>query len=359
MISDPHVLFAGMRPGPDSPLVSRANALRRVGVKVAIENKQGGFFAWLAQVLRADVVVAAFYGGMSPTRVRRLAAAAVLGRSIVRWWVGTDVLRCMADPSTRRMASRLDRIISKNLTGAPHLVAELGSLGICASCIPSPTDAVPAVVTSAGPIPRGILTYLPTDRAEFYGAAMVERMVEANPDMRFLIVGDTSRALLAEYSNVDNLGWVEDLEAVYGRIGCLMRLTEHDGMPRMVLDCLLRGRYVISPWPYPGVWQARSEKEVQQALDRFRGTDAPNFTGAGAAHRLLTPDPASRFRDAICDQATRRNFAGRAAALGLLVRASFGSIPERRKVRQRVESPNEPSEQCSPTDVSTRAVSLE
>ena len=50
----------------------------------------------------------------------------------------------------------------------------------------------------------------------------------------------------------------------------MLRLTEHDGMPRMVLDCLLRGKYVIFAWPCPGCWLARNEEEVQQRIDEFR-----------------------------------------------------------------------------------------
>src|SRR5205823_1878828 len=139
---------------------------------------------------------------------------------------------------------------------------------------------------SGQPVPKSLLVYLPSSRLEHYGEPLVRRAVEANPDVEFVVVADDTHAL-AGYPNVRSLGWVEDMGPILGQVGGLLRLTEHDGLPRMALECLQRGKYVIYSWPCPGCWLARTPAEVQQRIEEFRQAQDINREGVAAAERML------------------------------------------------------------------------
>ncbi|HEY6904748.1 MAG TPA: hypothetical protein VI216_10615, partial [Candidatus Acidoferrales bacterium] len=235
--------------------------------------------------------------------VKRLALAVALGRPAIRWWVGSDVLYCLQDPVSRDRARILAGFFARNIAVAPNLVEELSSIGIHASVIPSVVDlGLSRAVSTSRFCPTRVLVYLPTTRRAFYGEAVVERAIRANPDLHFLVVGDEEHRF-RRARNVESLGWVSDMKPVYDRVGCLLRVTEHDGLPRMVMESLLLGKYVIYSGQLPGTWRARTYEEVQQGIDRFRDSMALNAEGVAAAKGLLTPPPEIDFlrelRDAI------------------------------------------------------------
>lgn len=292
------VVLTGMRPAPATPIVSRAESLRRVGVCAEIFEQGGGWRQWRRSVGAADCILVACYGN-SKSLVRRLAYAVVSGRPVVRYWVGSDVWNCVRDTATRAACLAMDRVVTLNIAGSPHLVEELSECGIKSTCIPASLDFDPYERTIQNEKQSDVLAYLPVDKHEFYGGPIIRKVVESYPETQFHIVGDKEGTLLTEYSNVINHGWLDDLEPVFEQVGCLLRPTQHDGLPRMMLEFLLRGKYVVSPWGYPGCWTAKSEDDYLQAVERFLAINGPNLEGAHQVRELLTPDPAERLRDAI------------------------------------------------------------
>jgi hypothetical protein len=138
------------------------------------------------------------------------------------------------------------------------------------------------------------LVYLPSSRKDFYGFDVVRQVVEDNSDVEFVILADETHCL-ADHPNVLSLGWVDDLNDIWDRLGGLLRITAHDGMPRMVLDALLREKHVIYAWPLAGCRLARRVDEVQAAVREFKSLRTVNRAGLAAVHELLTPNPAVRF----------------------------------------------------------------
>ncbi len=67
------------------------------------------------------------------------------------------------------------------------------------------------------------------------------------------------------------------MKPVYDRVGCLLRVTAHDGLPRMIIEALLLGKYVI----------------YSHHLDRFRRAASPNTGGITAISAFFTPRPRS------------------------------------------------------------------
>ncbi len=203
------VLFVGELPVPHSSSVSLARALSREGFTIefweAVRPKSTA--RWIKSVRESDVIIVVKYDGADPFLVRQLSLAVTLGCPIIRWWVGTDVLYCLEHERAAKQARSLNRIVSRNVAVADHLVEELSTMGISAMTIPSIVEL--NQFACDGPLdhglPKGILVYLPTDRREFYGLEIVRQIVVANPDLQFVVVADQEH-VLACYPNVPQSG---------------------------------------------------------------------------------------------------------------------------------------------------------
>ena len=293
------VLLLGSDPGASSPQGSLRRALSRCGVVTGFTEPTDGKCRsrWyrLTLLLNADAIVVLSYGALPMLTLRKLALAAAIGVPIVRWWVGSDVLNCLRMDRVKRSALLLDTLVAANVAVAPHLVGELRTIGISATCVPSFVDDSRE---NGGPwnpeVARRVLVYLPNTHADFYGADLVGEVIRANADLSFVIVADREHRF-AGLSNVESLGWVDEMENVYRRVGILLRVTKHDGSPRMVLDAMLRRRHVIFSGCFPGCWLARTFSEVHERLAMLRTLRGPNDEGRAAAIELLTPPPAERF----------------------------------------------------------------
>jgi hypothetical protein len=323
-----HILLGGEKPVKSAPTVSLARALRSQGIDVEFSHAAESLstVSWVSAISQCDVILWVGYQGPDLHWVKRLALAVALGHTVIRWWVGSDVLSCLRDPACRARARILASFSARNIAVAPHLAEELSSFGIRAVVVPSVIDLD---LGSRRSLPGSscrdrVLVYLPAARRAFYGEAIVERVIRANPDLTFVIVGDEDHRF-GGVANVESLGWVGDMKPVYDRVGCLLRLTEHDGLPRMVLEALLLGKYVIYSGQLPGTWRAKTFEGVQQALERFRASASVNTDGVRAAKGLLTPPPEVAFlreiRDSLPGPGLGKRIRAFLRAIDLTVRA--------------------------------------
>lgn len=236
-------------------------------------------------LMRNEIVLLVKYDRSDKFLQRQLNLARLFGCMIVRWWVGSDVLYCLRSEAEARASQALDRLVDLNLAVAPHLVEELAAIGIRAEFSPSVCNLSTGEAGPPTVLPRSVLVYLPSNRKDFYGHDLVAAAIEKNRDLEFVIVGDESHALSA-FPNVCSLGWIEDMGEIWPRVGVLLRMTEHDGLPRMVLEALANSRYVIYAWPLDGCWHARSCDEMLRYLECFKGTTEPNAAGPLAAQNI-------------------------------------------------------------------------
>ena len=280
-----------------------AGALGRLGFECHFARAFWGVAAtatWLREVRRARAVVVVMYSPPCASLLYKLALAGAMGRPVLRWWVGTDVLNCLQEKLPRWRTRMLDRLVSVNVAVAPHLVDELASVGIKAQFIPSILDdeSGRGLDRPCDAPKRSLLVYLPSERHTFFRQDIVRRAIEENQDIEFVVVADDEHSL-SDLPNVRSLGWVEDMQTVWPQVGGLLRITKHDGLPRMVLECLLRGKYAIYSWPLPGCWLARTFDEVQEKIGLFRNVTTANDSGIQAARRICTPDPNEAFANVI------------------------------------------------------------
>jgi hypothetical protein len=310
-------LFAGESPVKSAPLLTLSNALKPYGINSRFSDGQEAISTdgWLRLVRACDVIVYVGYDGPQWYAIRQLALAAALGKPIVRWWVGTDVLQCVTAPANGRRARLLDRLCTRSVAVAPHLSKELAGIGIRAAVVPSVVNpSFMALPEPKGPIPSGVLAYLPADRGSFYGEEILARTIRANPATPFLVVGD-DRHRFRGHANVESLGWVQDMAPIYSRTGCLLRMTQHDGLPRMVIEALLLGKYVISSHEFPGCWLAKDAEDVQKWLSLFRTCESVNGEGARAMRELFTPPPGVQFADALKKAVQQQSVPARLSAI--------------------------------------------
>jgi glycosyltransferase involved in cell wall biosynthesis len=232
----------------------------------------------------ADVVylVGGQIGRLSRPHLLRLA----LRQPIAMHWAGSDVLYARRVHAAGRVAPSLARNVT-HWAGAPWLAEELRPLGVDARWLPHSWVDPPATLpplSSPEESPLTVLTYLPEQRAAFYGAGTVLRLARALPEVQVLVAG--ARGLSGEIpSNLRCLGWVDDMAPLYARSHLLLRLPRHDGLSFMVQEALAFGRFAVWSYPFPGVTQATRPEDaiaaVKDAAERHsRGRLSLNEAGA-------------------------------------------------------------------------------
>jgi hypothetical protein len=301
-----YVVIVGEKPTIPAPSYTLSKSLARLDIETRFADaNQMSRAEWLRLLKGASAIVLVSYAELGTYLVSQLATAVALSIPIVRWWVGTDVLNAISSKSGKRNAQRTDWIVSKNVAVAPHLVDELATVGIRAQYVPSviDTDMSSIVMADWAQGTKPVLVYLPGRRKKFFGIDAIEPVVVSNPDLTFIVVGDETHSL-ARHPNVESLGWVADMSPLYLRAGCILRVTEHDGLPRMLIEAMLRGLYAIYSWPLLGSWQARSAVQIDAALARYRSATRPNIEGRLAMLSLLSEQPDQKMSSIIGEAAT-------------------------------------------------------
>lgn len=317
------VLFAGERPVRSAPSLTLARALEEHGIR----SRFSGDLEWTStrewlQLARESSVLIVVRDDPGSFFLRQVCLAVAHGTPAIRWWVGTDVSLALENARTRQSGRSLQRVLSRQIAVSPHLVEELATMKLRAEFIPSVLDpGLPPRILDH--VPKSLLVYLPGSRRDFYGESTIRRAIEAYPDIEFVVVGDQTHSLSC-YANVRDLGWVSDMEPAWNRVGGLLRVTRHDGMPRMVLDALRRGKHVLYSWPFPGCQLTRTDDEVLDGIAKFRETGCINLRGMSEVKRIMDPAPAEQFAHVIRESAVgghilRRVSAARCAATQTLL----------------------------------------
>ena len=123
------------------------------------------------------------------------------------------------------------------------------------------------------------------------------------PEVTFLAVGGEGEGA-SHPPNVNYLGFVDDMAALYPRVSALLRLTPHDGLPKMVLESLACGRNVIWSFPFPHCNHAKNVVDALDSLVSLRSSRKLNREGADFVKREFPFDRianqlASTIRDVI------------------------------------------------------------
>jgi hypothetical protein len=283
-----------------SPLITLADGIKSEGAEVIFADLSKISTAELIKLyLTVNLVVIQLYGQLGDYEKRQLAIGAILGVKITRNWAGTDSLNVISIPSIRSTALSVNKILSENITTTHQgIVDELDSVGIQCSLLPQLTDFNLDLGQNEKTLTKNnVLVYLPSSKRKFYGADFIEKLIIKFPKVTFTIVADVDH-VFSNYNNVNSMGWVNKTEmlSVWDKIGMLIRVTEHDGYPRMILEALGRGKYVIHNNPnIEGVWFADNQEAIETCLNRYIQQHQINEEGMAIFNRLKHKKPNSVY----------------------------------------------------------------
>lgn len=200
-------------------------------------------------------------------------------------WIGSDVSSFLASPRWSKAAGPLlNLLVPRHLAEAPNLRRELRTVGIHARVQPKGMRSFDGVETPPLPDRPCAVAMLRPDRFDFYGGNKVLEMAAAAPDIHWLVLANDGAGLPA-MPNVEYLGDVEDIDAVFRRATVLVRLTRHDGLSKMVLEALARGRHVIWSQPLPHCHRARTAAEALPQLRSIVASRHLNLRGSDYVRR--------------------------------------------------------------------------
>ena len=191
-----------------------------------------------------------------------------LGVRVILHWIGSDILLA------KRRSLHASRVLknSVNVAVAPWLKEELEELGVPV------TDIVPLVPPELSqgvellPLPEKfrVLYYLPSGREHIYHSEVPAEIAGEYPDIEVLVVG--GGRLRGFRGNIVELGRLPrgEMRKVYRDTVVLVRYTEHDGMPLMVLEALAYGRYVIFNKPFDHVAYVEDKVELLEKIGELK-----------------------------------------------------------------------------------------
>jgi len=206
-------------------------------------------------------------------------------KRVIIHWMGTDVTKAIAKVENNEVDERY--IHAEHYTVAPWLREELSTIDIDAKVL---SIAAQEANIEIKPFPEKftVLTYLPENRADFYGKPALIRAAKTFPEINFIVVGDL-KPFEGAPVNVEFKGWTKNVDAYIESSVALMRFMEHDGMSYMVIDTLARGRYVLYNRNFPGV-------EYVQTLDDLIDAIASLKQRFDAGNLPLNKEVASRIQ---------------------------------------------------------------
>ena len=163
---------------------------------------------------------------------------------VIMNWVGTDVIK-----STQ--AFKNNTYVSKYKDEAIHfcevdwIKEELSEIGIKAEISNFASFDRVFDLKSTNNKRLRVLSYIPDNRAEFYGIKDILELARSFTNVDFIIVGGDSKAYEPLPKNYKAIGWIKDMGPIYDQVDICIRHTEHDGLSTFVLEGLARGKVVF------------------------------------------------------------------------------------------------------------------
>jgi hypothetical protein len=193
-------------------------------------------------------------------------------------WIGTDVYRIITDGPIKRF---FKKIILKfpnvhSIVVSENLKKELEQINVSSEVIPLTklkfTDEIP-------PMPEkfSVLTYVPKDRWKFYYGDMIIELSRKLPEVDFHILASGKE--LTRRQNLFFYDFEKDTTPFYKKCSVLLRLTEHDGLPKMVLEALSYGRQVLWNQSFPHCYKVTNSDECIEVLNKLRLNSSINYDG--------------------------------------------------------------------------------
>lgn len=165
-------------------------------------------------------------------------------KKIMMLWQGTDVLLAQKRAKDSSINSKyID--YSTHFSDSKYLIEELQEIGINANLL-----YFKHLDSHITPVERyeciSVYSYIAEGKEEFYGLDVLLPIFEKFPEIEFKIFGTNGKSY-PKFANVTYYGWVDNdtYQDISIHTPIFIRLTEHDGYSRSVLEALSFGNEVI------------------------------------------------------------------------------------------------------------------
>jgi len=204
-------------------------------------------------------------------------------------WIGTDVYRFSNDSFIKKQMKKLLILSSgiHNLVVNELLKNELDDIGFH-------SDILPLIklnfVKDCPPFPEkfSVLTYLPKERWEFYRGDMIIEIAHLLPEIDFYVL--SSEKIYNKPANVLIYDYLEDMSIAYKQCSALLRITEHDGLSKMVLEALSYGRHVMWSSPFPHTHFVDSVQNAVTTIKKLKSNSDYNLEGKKFVEQNYNPE---------------------------------------------------------------------
>ncbi len=204
-------------------------------------------------------------------------------KKIINHWIGTDVLIACTNKKYKFYAKMCDMMVSKQLVVSTNLKTELEQIGIetdkIIPIIPKFTSNAIAKIENKNKR-FTVLTYLATERPEFYGYGKILKLAERHSDIDFWILTGKFDAR-KERKNIRYINYVQpnEMNDIYDKCHVLIRNVTHDGLPKMLIEALQKGLHVIYNFPFSHTLYCTTLNEIEAQILKLKNNYQINHAG--------------------------------------------------------------------------------
>lgn len=163
---------------------------------------------------------------------------------IIMNWVGTDVLKAIeAFKANKHQQHYIDRAI--HFCEVDWIQEELKEIGVNAQVVNFAAFNKTFELKEAVSKKLSILSYIPEKRSDFYGMKTMIQLAKKFPDVQFTLAGTKGLDYAPLPNNLNALGWVTDMNAIYNEVHACLRFTDHDGLSSFILESMARGKKIL------------------------------------------------------------------------------------------------------------------
>jgi hypothetical protein len=222
-----------------------------------------------------DIILGAYFHSAWPWFVK----GKIKRKKTICHWVGSDSVLASLDLKRKVQTKIFTKFIDINIAVSSRIKDELAEKGIESIELFHGSDIQPEEL----PMPKriGALIYFIEGREKLYG---VDRAVEISENLDyvdFYFVGHFNPEKYNKKYKKDNLhflGFV-DLNELWPKISAVIRMTQHDGFPKIIVEAYSKGRYVIHNYPLPGVILCETNEDVVYELIKIQNENVLNKEG--------------------------------------------------------------------------------
>ncbi len=232
-------------------------------------------FPNIREIKELDIIYGSFFQSSWPwffvSKLRR--------KKTMCHWIGSDSLLANKNFIRKLQRKIFTRFIDINVAVSDRIKDELSEMGIESTVLFHGSDIEPEEV----PMPSkfAALVYFMEGSETLYGINRIVEISKEFLDIDFYFIGyfnPENFKELEKQQNLHFLGFI-DMNEIWPKINVILRMTVHDGFPKVILEAYAKGKYVIHSFPLPGVIHCETNEDVIEELKKLQKIKEVNKEG--------------------------------------------------------------------------------